>query len=143
MTAATEIAHDLRQHLALCQDILAVVEREHLALREAGAGPLTKFQSARQSFLARLEESLGTLRSHRARWQRLAPATRAHHPETAALLRANQDLITRILALDRENEQTLLRRGLVPPRHLPPAGRQQPQAAAALYRRAAGSSKPK
>jgi len=41
----------------------------------------------------------------------------------------------RIIVLDRENEQALLRKSLVPPRHLPPANRQRPHFVADLYRR--------
>ena len=57
------------------------------------------------------------------------------HGEIPALLRQNQDLIMKIIVLDRENEQALLRRGLVPPKHLPPAERQRPHFVANLYRR--------
>jgi hypothetical protein len=37
--------------------------------------------------------------------------------------------------LDRENEQLLLRRGLIPPKHLPPVQRQRPHYVASLYQR--------
>ena len=51
------------------------------------------------------------------------------------LLRQNQDLTMKIILLDRENEQSLLRRGLVPPRELPSVNRQRPHFVADLYRR--------
>ena len=35
----------------------------------------------------------------------------------------------------RENEQALLRRGMIPPRHLPSAHRQRPHFVADIYRR--------
>ena len=41
----------------------------------------------------------------------------------------------KIILLDRENEQGLLRRGLVPPRELPSVNRQRPHFVADLYRR--------
>jgi hypothetical protein len=41
----------------------------------------------------------------------------------------------KFLQLDRENQQSLLRRGLVPPRHLPAVAAQQPHYVAGLYRR--------
>ncbi len=75
------------------------------------------------------------LRVHRAAWQQLRPEVRAQHQELTALLRSNQALVMKIIVLDRENEQALLRRGLVPPRHLPPAQRQRPHFVADLYRR--------
>jgi hypothetical protein len=51
------------------------------------------------------------------------------------LLRQNQDQTMKIILLDRENEQCLLRRGLVPTRELPSANRQRPNFVADLYRR--------
>jgi hypothetical protein len=41
----------------------------------------------------------------------------------------------KILVLDRENEQTLLRRGLIPAQHLPPAQRQRAHYVSDLYKR--------
>jgi len=51
------------------------------------------------------------------------------------LLQAGQDAVVRILMLERENQQALLRRGLCPAQHLPPAASQQPGYVAQLYRR--------
>jgi hypothetical protein len=65
----------------------------------------------------------------------LSPEHRAEHPEINALLRQTQDLTMKIIMLDRENEQSLLRRGLVPPRDIPSANRQRPHFVADLYRR--------
>jgi hypothetical protein len=64
---------------------------------------------------------------------------RARHPEIGMLLRQNQDLTMKIIVLDRENEQSLLRRGLVPPRELPSVNRQRPHFVAELYRRQGSS----
>lgn len=139
MTAAEDLAVALRQHLALCQEALELIEREARALCEADPAPQFTLQQGRKSLLARLDESLPRLRQQRAAWLKLPAADRARQPEVAALLRQNQDLIMKALVLDRENEQTLLRRGLVPPRHLPPANRQRPHFVAELYRRSAVS----
>ncbi|NOS72118.1 MAG: hypothetical protein HOP33_19605 [Verrucomicrobia bacterium] len=129
------IIQDLRRHLALCQEILGVVESESEALRAAeGALNFTAYQ-AKKNLLPRLDQSLNQIRQHRSTWQRLEAAMRARFPEVPTLLRQNQDLIMKIIVLDRENEQALLRRGLVPPRHLPPASRQRPHFVADLYRR--------
>lgn len=133
-----ELAADLRAHFGLCEDILAIVTRESQALRSPAEVPAFDFYQGRKSLLPRLDQSLGRLKQHRQAWQRLSPAERARHPEVAALLRSNQDLIMRILVLDRENEQALLRRGLVPPRHLPPVQRLRPHYVADLYRRHQG-----
>jgi hypothetical protein len=68
-------------------------------------------------------------------WQKFSPDERARHPEIGMLLRQNQDLTMKIIVLDRENEQSLLRRGLVPARELPSVNRQRPHFVAELYRR--------
>ncbi len=41
----------------------------------------------------------------------------------------------KIIVLDRENEQALLRRGMLPSRSLPPVQRQRPHYVADLYRK--------
>jgi hypothetical protein len=43
----------------------------------------------------------------------------------------------KIILLDRENEQSLLRRGMVPARELPSVNRQRPHFVADMYRRQA------
>jgi hypothetical protein len=73
------------------------------------------------------------------RWQKFSLDERARHPEIGMLLRQNQDLTMKIILLDRENEQSLLRRGLVPPRELPSVNRQRPHFVAELYRRQGAS----
>jgi hypothetical protein len=67
-------------------------------------------------------------------WQNLPPSERAQNPVIGTLIRQNQDVTMKIMLLDRENEQLLLRKGLVPPQHMPPAQRQRPNFVAQLYR---------
>jgi len=51
-----------------------------------------------------------------------------------------QDLLMRVLLIDRENQQALLRRGLVPPKHLSLAAGPQPSHyVASVYRRNAAT----
>lgn len=130
-----EIARDLRAHLALCQEVLALVEKEGQILRRPEPPVLSDFHQVKKNLLPRLSDSLNTIRKHRVAWQRLSMDERARHPEIGMLLRQNQDLIMKIILLDRENEQTLLRRGLVPPRELPSVNRQRPHFVADLYKR--------
>ncbi len=111
------------------------MEREGQALRRADQPSLSEFYQVKKNLLPRLNQSLDALRRHRIQWQRLSMDERARHPGIGMLLRQNQDLIMKIILLDRENEQSLLRRGLVPPRDLPSANRQRPNFVAALYRR--------
>lgn len=129
------MVRDLRAHLALAEEILGMVTHEGEALREEAEFSPTQFHAQRKNLLARLDISLNALRAHRMRWQRASAEERAGYGEISSLLRANQEMIMRIVVRDRENEQALLRRGFVPPRHLPPVQRQQPHFVADLYRR--------
>jgi len=138
MPCPAELAHDLRVHRKLSEEILALVESESAALRrENGRGALDSTDStvARKKFLAQLSESLDRIRQHRIAWLRLEASERKSHPEIVELLRENQNLLMKILVLDRENEQALLRKGLVPSRRLASANRQRPHFVANLYQR--------
>lgn len=117
MSDTTLIAEDLRQHLQLCRDTLSLVEREHVALRGPAGGLPAQFHADKKDLLSRLSESLNRLRQHRMEWTRLGLAERSRHPEVVTLMRQSQDVIMRIIMLDRANEQALMRRGAgaVPP----------------------------
>jgi hypothetical protein len=135
MNLPQEISDELKARLALCQELLQGFEREGQALRRPDKPSLFEFHQLRKKLLPALTRSLEALRRHRLDWQRLSAGERARHPEIGALLRRNQDLTMRLIILDRENEQGLLRRGLVPPRELPSVNRQRPHFVAELYRR--------
>jgi len=144
-----DFCRELKNQRAVCEEVLTLVQCEHAALRSASpssspAGarkmPGAAGHDARKKFLGQLTESLERLRSHRLAWMQLPGPLRQQQGEIHGLLRGNQDLIMKILLLDRENEQALLRQGLVPPRHLPPAARQRPQAVANLYQRSQRNS---
>ena len=140
MADVDQLAKDLKAQLRLYEDILAIVEKENVALKQTDSN--AEAAQARKEVLPDLEASLESLKKHRERWVKLPEPTRAKYPEIAGLLRQNQDVIMKIIVLDRENEQTLLRKGLVPPKHLPSAKRNQPHYVADLYRRGGGSGKP-
>ena len=55
--------------------------------------------------------------------------------EVKNLFRDIQNLLPRLLLLDRENQQEMLRRGLLPATQLPPVASQRPNFVANLYRR--------
>lgn len=137
MNTHQELKDDLQARLALCQELLGALEREDKALRRADKPSLFEFHQVRKKLLPELTQSLETLRRHRAGWQQLSREERARQPEVSALLRQNQDLTMKIIILDRENEQSLLRRGLVPPSEIPSVNRQRPHFVAGLYRRPA------
>jgi hypothetical protein len=89
--------------------------------------------------IARLEQSQNALRHWRQIWQQVAPDERVRYTEVNDLFQTVQDLVVRILMLDRENQQSLLRRGLLPPQGLPSFAGQKPNFVSSLYRRHAVS----
>lgn len=133
-----DAAGDLRQHLDICTQLLRLSERENAILTGAGEADLKPFENLRKNLLPKLEQSLMRLKQHRQRWQQLTPAERAQQTEVGELLRQNQDMIMKVIVVDRENERSLLRRGMVPAQHLPPAQRQQSNFVSELYRRQSG-----
>jgi hypothetical protein len=137
MHALNPMLTDLRAHQAICRELLALADREARALREEEPSALRELYAERQRLLPRLNESLATIRRHRERWQTFSAAERAAQPDTAFLVRQTQDLIMRVLVRDRENEQGLLRRGLIPAREMASVPAPRPHYAAGLYRRQA------
>lgn len=135
MNADDELIDALRRHMAVCTELLAVAEREGQSLRHAAQPAHFEFYQLKKNLLPSLNQSLDSLRQHRAKWQRLDAEERTRHPQVAQLLRQSQDLTMKVIVLDRENEQALLRRGLVPARQLPSVNRQRPHFVADLYRR--------
>jgi len=132
---AAGLAHDLRAHLSLCEEALALACGENKALAAADAYLPDEFDQKRKNLLPRLNQSLILLRNWRQAWQTIKPAERAGFPEVKALFQVVQGLLMRVLLLDRENQQALLRRGLLPARHVPALAAQQPHCVADLYRR--------
>ena len=135
MTAHDSMLADLRQHQVLCRELLLLAERETTLLRQAQESGLKEIYETRKTVLPRLNESLIKIRRHRQDWQALTAAERAAQPEINFLVRQVQDLTMRVILLDRENEQGLLRRGLVPAREVPALGQARPHFVADLYRR--------
>jgi flagellar biosynthesis/type III secretory pathway chaperone len=135
MNTPQEIVEQLNEHLGVCQQLLHATEEEGQTLRRSGKPSLAEFYQRKKDLLPRFNQSLDGLRKHRVNWQKLSLDERARWPEVGMLLRKNQDLTMKIIVMDRENEQALLRRGLVPPRELPSVNRQRPHFVADLYRR--------
>ena len=135
MNSFEEMTETLQGHHALYLEILNLVEEEGRRCRTPTQANALPAPERRQSLLPKLNRSLDTLIEYRAKWQQAAPEVRAEYPDVKKLIQKNQDLIMKIIVQDRENEQSLLRQGLVPPRHLPSAHRQRPHFVADIYRR--------
>jgi len=135
MTILAEISEDLKKHAQLCREILNVIEAEHRSLNDPESTSQFEPYQKRKLLLSRLSDSLRNVKRSRERWQTLTAAERASAADLQRLMKDNQDLIMKVIVLDRENEQALLRRGLVPNRQLPSVNRQRPHFVAELYRR--------
>jgi hypothetical protein len=135
LSFASEMISDLRVYLGICEEALALTTRENQALAAAAEYQPFEFFQLRTSLLPRLENALVQLRKWREMWLRVSPAERAGCSEVKVLFQSVQSLLMKLLLLDRENQQALLRRGLVPPRHLATAAVQQPNYVANVYKR--------
>lgn len=135
-----EIAAELRNHHDVCRNFLALFTEENAALRDPqpwAAGPFTE---QRKRLLPQLESVLIRLRSCREQWSQMNVGERARCGEINHLLRDIQNLLPRILLLDRENQQEMLRRGVVPPSQVAAVAHaavasQRPHFVAGLYQR--------
>jgi len=129
------VAAALRDHLAVCDDLLRLAQLEAEALRETESFPGARIREQRKELLLRLESSSQALAGARTRWSQLKPPGGQSPPDLAELVQNTLDTIMRILVMDRENEQLLLRRGLLPPQALPSPAQSQPSFVARTYQR--------
>lgn len=123
------LALELRSFCGLCEEVLALVTLESQALSNQNYQP-GEFNQKRKSLLPELKSALVRLGERRKSRRQAAPPE-----EIKTLFQTIESLLMKILLLDRENQQTLLRRGLVPSMHLPQAAAQQPHYVADLYRK--------
>ncbi|MGA3181617.1 MAG: hypothetical protein ABSF38_14845 [Verrucomicrobiota bacterium] len=139
MNFPSNLIEELESHLTICRELLAIAQGESQALRREDNPSLFEYYQLKKNLLPRLNQTLDSLRKLRVQWQSLSSDERARHPQIGPLLRRNQDMAMKFILLDRENEQGLLRRGLVPARQLPSVNRQRPHFVAELYRRQCAS----
>jgi hypothetical protein len=85
--------------------------------------------------LVRLGLSSRSVAAQRTCWGQLTAPGCEIPPEFAGLVQTTLDTIMRVLVIDRENEESLLRRGLLPARALPRAEQAQPNFVARTYQR--------
>ena len=129
------VSNALREHLAVCDELLRLAQTESDALRQATPFPTAQIQGERKALLERLQKTSGEVAAQRNLWAQTKPPGAEASPELAELVQATLDRIMRVLVIDRENEQAQLRRGLLPPRALPRAEQSQPHFVARTYQR--------
>ena len=125
----------LREFLQVCHETHDLTARENQALTSTEDYQPFLFYQGRKALLSRLDSALNLLSRCRRTWQQIDPAERAQYPEVKSLLQTAQDSLVKVLLLDRENQQALLRRGRLPAQHVPSFASQQPNYAARVYRR--------
>jgi hypothetical protein len=132
---ANALMLDLQDFAGICEDVLSLAKREHQALAGPAGYEHTEFFEKRKTLLQDIEAILPKFRRHRTLWQQVSQAQRDHFTDLKRQFQNIQGLLMRVMLLDRENQQAMLKGGLVPTKHLPPAATQQPHYVADLYRR--------
>ena len=130
-----DMLHDLRAFAAFGEEALALAAREHQALAGVADYEPFEFCRLRKDLLLRLESLITPLKHWRQLWQEISPLERGRCSDVNGAIQMLQDLLGRILQLDRENQQALLRRGLVPARHVTSCAAPPSNYVANLYRR--------
>jgi hypothetical protein len=126
---------ELRSYLALCEEILSLTTRENQALSGQAAYQPLEFHKRRESLLPNIDLLLARLRSRRMVWQQAPLSDRERCQEIKPLFDNIQNRLVKVLLLDRENQQIMLRRGLVPVSHLPATATPKPNYVASVYQR--------
>jgi hypothetical protein len=131
-----QLVLELKRYLVLCEEALNLATRENQILSGQGDYRSSEFQQQRKILAPNLQAISARLRQCRLLWQQASAPEREACQEVKPLFQQIQGSVMKLLQLDRENQQALLRRGLVPAQHLPAAAAvQQPHFVADLYRR--------
>jgi len=130
-----DLLRDLRAFTTVGEEALALASREHQALSQASNYEPFEFHRLRKDLLFRLEPLIMAVKHWRQLWQQISPLERAGYSDVIDVIQMLQNLLVKILQLDRENQQALLRRGLVPARHVNSCSAPPSHFVATLYRR--------
>jgi hypothetical protein len=129
----SELGAALQAHLEVCQELLALSQKETELLKSPEPFRAEEIQAQRKALSTRLEAALKQLTKARGLHGASGNSLLSGDPALSRLHQATMDAVMRLLVLDRENEQHLLRRGLLPRKALPPAAQSQPHFVASLY----------
>ncbi len=125
---------ELQSYLRLCEEILSLATRENQALSSPAEYLSAEFHQQRKDLLPDIESLSDQLRQRRIAWVQVPAAERERCDEVKQLFQDIQNMLMKVLLLDRENQQAMLRRGLIPAEHLPAPAEQKPNYVANLYR---------
>ena len=130
-----DMLKDLRAFAVLGDETLALAASEHQALAGSCDYQPFEFCRLRKNLIVRLNALIVRINHWRQLWQQISPVERAGQADVKNAIQMLQDLLIKILQLDRENQQALLRRGLVPARHVTSCAAPPSNYVASLYRR--------
>lgn len=126
---------DLSHYQSLCEEVLTLTTTENRALAATTEYEAIGFNDQRRSLMPRMDSMMAKLRLRRLSWQQVPAAERERCEQVRTLFTNIQNLLMKILLLDRENQQAMLKRGLVPARHLPAAPVRPANFVASVYAR--------
>ena len=129
------LTQELRTYVALCEEILNLTLRENQALAGQTTYNASEFHEKRKNLLPNIDLFLAKLRNRRLVWQQVPTTEREQHREIKPLFESVQNLLMKVLMLDRENQQIMLRRGMVPTSHIPTTATPKPNYVASVYQR--------
>jgi hypothetical protein len=132
---ADALTIDLQDFTDICKEALSLARCEHQALAGQADYNQMAFYERRKRLLTDIEVMLPIFRGHRTAWQQVPKAEREQYRDLKGLFQNIQDLLMRVMLLDRENQQAMLKGGMVPANHVPPAAAQRPHFVADLYKR--------
>ena len=128
------ILKDLREHNQACDTLLKIALEENEDLRFSRNPEQAERTSEKTKALENLSALVDRLRAHRVVLEQEGASGVRLHRTIAEELRAGQDRIMRYIALNKENENLMLKEGLVPSELMNLVGRQSHGAAALTYR---------
>ena len=129
------LTNELRTYVTLCEEILSLTTRENQALAGQTSYNAAEFHEQRKNLLPNIDLFLAKLRNRRMVWQQVPTTDREQHREIKPLFESVQNLLMKVLMLDRENQQIMLRRGMVPTSHIPTTATPKSNYVASVYQR--------
>jgi hypothetical protein len=133
--ATHALAAALEKHLAWFQSTAEAFTADNEQLNRGERLDWPEFTARRKKVLNDLGDVVVSLREQRLVWEKLAAGRADQHPVLGPLLSANTNMIMKLVVLNREFEQLMLRHGLLPANYLPALPPQEPHFASKVYQR--------
>jgi len=138
MVDTSQIIQDIEAHNDLCHRLLDVIQQENQWLsQDHPSGDVAPDQAAKRSLLDQLSQQVSLIQGHRV----VLKDHEQTHPENPipeaihAAIGRGTDLIMKMVALDRENEKLLLKKGMVPSNQIPSSAQYRPSDALKTYQK--------